>query len=181
MAKKTASKSVAKGKTKPLPVWDLSDLYAGPNDPTLVRDMKTLEKKATAFARSYQGKLATLTGDDLAKAVAEYEKLQDGLGRIGSYAQLLYASDMSKPANTQFYQNAQEQLTVISSQLIFFGLEINKLSDATLAKAIKQSIYPWVRLHSPPPAHAHRRPSSTRHTARLTRQAELKARCRHPC
>jgi oligoendopeptidase F len=139
MAKKTASKSVAKGKTKPLPVWDLSDLYAGPNDPTLVRDMKTLEKKATAFARSYQGKLATLTGDDLAKAVAEYEKLQDGLGRIGSYAQLLYASDMSKPANTQFYQNAQEQLTVISSQLIFFGLEINKLSDAALAKAIKQS------------------------------------------
>ena len=149
MAKKPATQSTAARKAKPLPVWDLSDLYASPNDPILARDMKALEKKAVAFARSYQGKLAKLAGDDLAKAVSEYEKLHDGLGRIGSYAQLLYASDMSKPANTQFYQNAQEQLTVISSQLIFFGLEINKLSDAALAKTLKQSkklahFKPWL-------------------------------------
>lgn len=139
MAKKPATKNKAGTKVKPLPVWDLSDFYAGPNDPAVARDVKALEKKAAAFAKAYAGKLVTLTGDDLAKALAEYEKLQDGLGRLGSYAQLLYASDMSAPANTQFYQNAQEQLTVISSQLIFFGLEINKLSDAALAKALKQS------------------------------------------
>ncbi len=139
MAKKPIAEKKSATKSKPLPVWDLSDFYNGPSDPAVVRDIKTLEKKAAAFAKNYVGKLAKLTGDDLAKAVAQYEKIQDSLGRIGSYAQLLYASDMSAPANTQFYQNAQEQLTVISSQLIFFSLEINKLSDATLAKAIKQS------------------------------------------
>lgn len=139
MAKKPATKAVSSRKPKALPVWDLSDLYAGPNDPAIARDVKTFEKKATAFAKTYQGKLAKLSGDALAVALMEYEKLQDGLGRLGSYAQLLYAGDMSKPANTQFYQNAQEQLTVISSQLIFFGLEVNKLSEAALAKALKQS------------------------------------------
>lgn len=139
MAKKPAKKSTTKTKTDSLPVWDLSDFYAGPSDPAVARDVKSLEIKAASFAKTYAGKLAKLSGDDLAKAVAEYEKIQDALGRIGSYAQLLYASDMSAPANTQFYQNAQEQLTVISSQLIFFGLEINKLSDAQLAKATKQS------------------------------------------
>ncbi len=139
MAKKPVAKNKASAKSKPLPVWDLSDFYTSPNDPAVARDTKALEKKAAAFAKAYAGKLAKLTGDDLAKTVAEYEKLQDGLGRLGSYAQLLYASDMSAPANTQFYQNAQEQLTVISSQLIFFGLEINKLSDAQLTKATKQS------------------------------------------
>lgn len=139
MAKKPAKKSTTKTKTDSLPVWDLSDFYAGPSDPAVARDVKALEKKAARFAKTYAGKLAKLSGDDLANAVADYEKIQDALGRIGSYAQLLYASDMSAPANTQFYQNAQEQLTVISSQLIFFGLEINKLSDAQLAKATKQS------------------------------------------
>ncbi|MBX9726998.1 MAG: hypothetical protein K2X09_07015, partial [Rickettsiales bacterium] len=139
MAKKPANKAAITRKAKALPVWDLSDLYAGPNDPAIARDVKSFEKKATAFAKAYQGKLAKLTGDALAGALMEYETLQDGLGRLGSYAQLLYASDMSKPANTQFYQNAQEQLTVISSQLIFFGLEVNKLSEEALAKALKQS------------------------------------------
>ncbi|MDX2095451.1 MAG: M3 family oligoendopeptidase [Alphaproteobacteria bacterium] len=136
---KTTAKATVKAKEKPLPVWDLGDLYAGPNDPALARDFKRFDKKATVFAKAYEGRLATLAGDTLAKAVAEYEALQDGLGRIGSYAQLLYAGDMANPANTQFYQNAQEQLTVISSRLIFFGLEINKLSDAQLAKAYRQS------------------------------------------
>ena len=141
MAKKTiAKKSASKATKSPkLPVWDLSDLYTAPNDPAVARDMKTLGKQAAAFAKNYSGKLAKLTGDALAKAVAEYETMQDGLGKLGSYAQLLYASDMAKPANTQFYQNAQEQLTVIGSQLIFFGLELNKLPDAQLAKLFKSS------------------------------------------
>lgn len=151
MAKKpVAKKAPTKSATpKALPVWDLSDLYAAPSDPKLAADVKSLEKKAAAFAKKYAGTLAKCSGDELATAVRDYEKMQDTLGRIGSYAQLLYASDMANPANTQFYQNAQEQLTVISSQLIFFGLELNKLSDAALAKACKQSpklahYMPWL-------------------------------------
>ncbi len=146
IAKKATAKAV---KSTKLPVWDLSDLYQAPNDPKIAADFKSLTKKAAEFAKAYAGKLAKLSGDQLAIAVADYEKMQDALGKIGSYAQLLYASDMAAPANTQFYQNAQEQLTVISSQLIFFGLEINKLSDAQLAKALKSSkklahYQPWL-------------------------------------
>lgn len=122
-----------------LPVWDLTDLYTSPKDPAVARDVKALGNKASAFAKTYAGKLAKLSANGLAGAISEYEKLQDGLGRIGSYAQLLYASDMSDPVNTQFYQNAQEQLTVISTQLVFFTLELNKLSDVALAKAYKAS------------------------------------------
>lgn len=141
MAKKAvAKKSSAKAVKSPkLPVWDLTDMYQSPKDPAIARDMKSLGAKAATFAKTYAGKLAKLDGDVLAKALAEYESMQDALGKIGSYAQLLYASDMSNPAHTQFYQNAQEQLTVISSQLIFFTLELNKLPDAALNKAFKQS------------------------------------------
>ena len=140
--KKTAKKLA-------LPTWDLSDLYKGTNDAAVTRDLKSLTTNAAAFAKSYQGKLAKLSGDDLAKAIAAYEKMQDTIGRLGSFAQLLYAGDMSDASITQFYQNIHEQLNVISTQLVFFGLELNKIADkplaASIAKSKKLAHYkPWI-------------------------------------
>ncbi len=122
-----------------LPTWDLSDLYPSPSHPSVRRDLKWLAKEVPVFAKSHQGKLAKHSADALAKAIAQYEKIQDVLGRLGSYAQLLYAGDMSSPEVTQFYQNTVEELTAISSHLVFFGLEINKLPEKPLAAAYKKS------------------------------------------
>ena len=177
MARSSTNKTVSKPATKPvakktkaapkpakksakvsaLPVWDLTDLYPSPTNPAVARDIKLLAGKVAQFAKSYQGKLATLSGDKFAAALKEFEAIQDTLGRLGSYAQLLYAGDMSKPAITQFYQNTIEQLTVITSQLVFFGLEINTLDEKKLKAAYKQSAKlahykPWldaVRLGKP--------------------------------
>lgn len=141
MAKKKGvpQTAVKQKRTEKLPIWDLTDLYKSPADPSVSRDFKALAMNTKSFAKAYTGKLSALAPEALAKAVAEYEQLQDGLGKIGSYAQLLYTTDMSNPSYTQFYQNAQEQLTAISSQLVFFTLEVNKISDAALAKAYKKS------------------------------------------
>ncbi len=122
-----------------LPVWDLTDMYPSPKDAAVKKDVASLTKNAAAFAKKYQGKLAALDGDALAEAIRTYEKMQDTLGKLGSYAQLLYAGDMNDPAITQFYQNTQETLTVISTQLVFFGLEMNKIDDKQLAAAYKKS------------------------------------------
>lgn len=135
----------AKKKTAALPGWDLTHLYKNISDPAIVRDIKTLEKKSADFAKRYQGKLAT----KLAEAMHDYEQLQEGLGKLGSYAQLVYATDMSDPAVTQFYQNTSEALTRISSLTIFFTLELNKLSDASVKSAVKKSktlarYQPWI-------------------------------------
>lgn len=130
-------------------MWDLTDFYASLKDPAIKADLASLEKKANAFAKKYQGKLAALKGDALAAAIASYEGMQDGIGKLGSYAQLQYAGNMADPAITQFYQNTQEQLTVISSALIFFGLELNKLADKQLVAGYKTSkklakYKPWI-------------------------------------
>ena len=132
-AKKVAAKKVT------LPAWDLSDLYPSPSHPSVARDIKALHKNAAEFAKTYQNKLNALNADALAKAIRSFEAMQDTLGRLGSYAQLLYAGDMSDASITQFYQNTVEELTAISSQIIFFGLEINKLEDKALAAAYKKS------------------------------------------
>lgn len=121
--------------TSKLPGWDLSALYSGISDPAIKRDIAALEKRAAEFAKRYQGKLAK--PGMLAESILDYERMQDSIGKLGSYAQLVYAADMSDPAITQFYQNTSETLTAIGSRIIFYTLEINKLSDKDMKAAEK--------------------------------------------
>ncbi|WP_339861322.1 M3 family oligoendopeptidase [Thalassospira alkalitolerans] len=120
---------------KNLPTWDLTDLYNDPKDPAIRRDLDDAKARSDAFQKTYQGKLAGLSGDELAAAIAEYEAVSEVCGRIGSFAQLLYAGDGSDAAIGQFYQSVQEEMTSISSLSLFFGLEINRIEeDVLLAK-----------------------------------------------
>ena len=130
-----AAAAKKKATTTQLPGWDLSALYKSIKDPAIARDIAALEKKSTAFAKRYQGKLAK--PGMLAESILDYEKLQDSIGKLGSYAQLVYSADMQTPAITQFYQNISETLTTIGSTIIFYTLEINKLSDKDMKAAEK--------------------------------------------
>lgn len=115
-----------------LPAWDLSDLYAGPDSPVLTADLDQAEKDAAAFAARYAGTLSSLTGGELAAAIAEYERLDEVLSKIMSFAGLLYASNMADPNIGRFYQGMSERVTGISVHMLFFTLEINRLEDAVL-------------------------------------------------
>ncbi len=117
---------------KNLPTWDLTDLYNDPKDPAIRRDLDDAKNRSQAFQKSYQGKLNDLSGDELAGAIAEYEAISEICGKIGSFAQLLYAGDSADPAIGQFYQSVQEEMTAISSLSLFFGLELNRIEDDAL-------------------------------------------------
>ncbi|MEZ0283210.1 M3 family oligoendopeptidase [Methyloceanibacter sp.] len=158
----------AKGKTSPkrrngaaaqakklgnLPEWKLGDLYEAPDAATLKADLAQSEQAADAMQARYAGKLAALLdggkgGAELARAVREFEHLNDVLGRIVSYAGLLYAADTSDPKRQKFYGDIQEKITAISSKLLFFGLELNRLDDAALEAAMANSelghFLPWI-------------------------------------
>lgn len=134
-----AKKKAASKKPQKLPTWDLSHLYSGITDHAITRDMTQVAKESTSFAKDYEKKIKTLSAPKFAEAIRRYEKLSDTMGKLGSYAQLLYAADMSDGKVTQFYQNTSEALTLHSSKLVFFTLEINSLSDDNLSKLIKGS------------------------------------------
>ena len=70
-----------------LPQWDLSDLYSAPDSPALQADLTSADTAARTFKEQYIGKLAAATGDDLAAAVGNYERIEEILSRIMSYAQ----------------------------------------------------------------------------------------------
>jgi oligoendopeptidase F len=135
-AASSASPSVDLG---PMPEWDLTDLYPSPDSPEVERDFAAAAAQAKRFKQTYQGQLVAMgrDGAKLAQAVKEYEQLADLMGRLGSYAGLLYAADQSDPARAKFYGDTSERLTNISNDLIFFELELNKIEDADLAEALK--------------------------------------------
>jgi oligoendopeptidase F len=132
-----------------LPEWNLADLYPAIDSPALAADLAAAERDAARFAADYRGRLKELAedaaaGEKLGEAVARYEALQEILGRIMSYAGLVYAGDTSDPARAKFYGDMQGKITDISTQLLFFQLELNRLDDALLdAAAAKPPLAHW--------------------------------------
>ena len=132
-----------------LPRWHLDDLYPGQDSPALKSDIERSEADAKSFQERYQGKLERLDGATLGAAVAEYEAIDETLSRLSSYAYLVYAGDMSNAANGRFLQAIQEKVTSISSRLLFFTLELNRLEDSELRDRLGDPALaryaPWLR------------------------------------
>jgi oligoendopeptidase F len=132
-----------------LPEWNLADLYPGRDSPELAADLAASERGAAAFAARYEGKLAGLSGDELGAAIAEYERLQETIGRLYSYAGLVHAGNISDPELGRFYQTVQERLNAITTPLLFFVLELNRLDQADLDAKLQSPALahygPWLR------------------------------------
>ena len=132
-----------------LPTWDLGDLYPAPDSPAVQADFAKAEQAARAFAAAHQGKLAAMPGEVLAAAIAEYERIEEVLGRLASYAQLLFSGDSTNAEIGRFYQTVSERVTAISSHLLFFALELNRLDDAMLDQKLAEPALarwePWLR------------------------------------
>ena len=124
-----------------LPQWRLDDLYEAMDSPRFAADLERAARDATAFAKRWRGQLAEIAagagaGATLAEAVTGYEALQDLVGRVMSYASLLYASNTSDAARAKFYGDAQEKVTALAGDLLFFELELNRLDDSALDAAM---------------------------------------------
>ncbi len=132
-----------------LPVWDLSDLYPSADSGLLLGDLDRAAADASAFAAQYTGKLAALDGAALAGAIRRYEQIEEILGRVMSYAQLMFSGDSTDSVIGGFYQTMQERVTVISSDLLFFTLELNRIDDAVLDAKLRAPELahwaPWLR------------------------------------
>lgn len=133
-----------------LPEWNLGDLYSAINAPEVDADIAKAKELANSFHKHYANKVETLNADALAKAIAEFEALQDVLGKLGSYAQLCYAGNMTDPQLAQFYQNITETLTDLASQVLFFTLGLNKIEEKDLQEKLSASkalahFAPWLR------------------------------------
>jgi oligoendopeptidase F len=122
-----------------MPEWNLADLYASPKDPAVERDLSRMAVDARTIKDRYQGKLVGMgrDGTALAGAVKAYEDLSELMGKLASYAQLLYSGNQADQDRAKFYGDISEKMTEISRDLVFFELELNQIAEADLAEAVK--------------------------------------------
>ena len=120
-----------------LPVWDLTDLYPANDAPELKADLAQARAEAEAFEADYKGRLDGLArSNGLLAAITRMEALNDVTGRIGSYAFLQYVRNTQDPDSAKFLGDVNQALTDLSSGLIFFALELNRIDDAVIAAAL---------------------------------------------
>jgi oligoendopeptidase F len=163
-ARKSAASKAKAGKTsaltrksaaKPvkLPEWNLTDLYPAIGAPEVAADLDRLDADCAAFEADFKGRLAEETAKDggalwLAGAVKHYEAIEDLAGRLGSYAGLVHAGDSVDPTKSKFYGDVSERLTAASVHLLFFTLELNRIDDSVLERAMETPelghYRPWI-------------------------------------
>ncbi len=132
-----------------LPIWNLSDLYESPKAKKLNNDLNNLRIFTKKFEKKYASKITNISSNQLLKAIIELEDIDTKIDKIMSYAHLLVAQDGNNEKNKIFYQQMQEQITNITSSIVFFSLEINEISEKNLKKIYadkKLKIYKnWIK------------------------------------
>ena len=81
----------------------------------------------------------TLTADALLDALKELEIIYEALGRVGSYAGLLYASDTANPDYQNLDQRVEQRSTEIRNLLLFFEIQWLKADDSDSRPADRRS------------------------------------------
>ncbi len=122
-----------------LPEWDLSDLYTAQDAPELLADLAWLQTACADFAQAYEGKLAGLDGAAMLACIRAYERIEAVAGRIMSFAGLRYYQNTLDSARAKFMSDCQDQITDMTTGLVFFTLEFNRIADETYARTFAAS------------------------------------------
>jgi oligoendopeptidase F len=136
-----------------LPEWNLADLYPSLDAPQVAADLERAEAECVAFEETYKGKLAEIAaapdaGERMHAAVARFEAIEELLGKLASFAGLLYFGNTADPQRAKFYGDVRERITAASVHLLFFALELNRIDDAMIEKSLGHPKFaryrPWI-------------------------------------
>lgn len=130
--------------------WNLDPLLdGGADDPdaAVTAMIADAQRRAEAFAETYQGALGEIDGAGLVAAMRELEAIQEELGRAGSYAMLNFAGNTADPPRGALLQKVQEGGTKIETTLLFFELEWAALDDDRAEELLAADGLDFVRHH----------------------------------
>lgn len=117
--------------------WDLSDLYNSPSDTALETDTNRVIKKADEFNAAYRGRVAELDAAEFAKMLQEYEDIIQILGKIGSYAHLIWSTNTEDSELGKLLQKSNELSSEVSQKVVFSDVEWLKIEDEKANKLIQ--------------------------------------------
>ncbi|MCE9557740.1 MAG: M3 family oligoendopeptidase [Armatimonadetes bacterium] len=112
--------------------WDLSVLFDSITDPRIEKSWSELAKRMDAFSKAYRGRVAELSAIELATAIAELESIAQTASKPVQFAQLLFACDALSAEIGAFMQGQIMKASELRVKLMFFELELQKVSAETI-------------------------------------------------
>ena len=120
-----------------LPEWDLTDLYTSEDAPELSRDLELAgTANAPRLPQITKASWPNLDAAGLLNCVQRNEKINAIAGRIMSFAGLRYYQLTTDAERAKFLSDMQEKITIFTTPLVFFTLEINRIDDDALKAAL---------------------------------------------
>lgn len=122
-----------------LPRWDLTEYYEGIDDPRIRADLDEARKMAEDFAARYKGRVAGLSGDEIADALEADTAIYVKGGRPAYYGSLLKSLDGTDSAIGRFVQGIAEAGNARAGTTMFFELELRGMSEDELNAKLAES------------------------------------------
>ena len=133
-----------------LPSWSLADLYPAADAPEIDKDITAVRADAEALNSTWKGRVHEADAAAFAGLVRSYEKINEKLGRLSSFADLAFAADMTGAETGRQAQMMRELDGEISALLVFVELEIARLDDSHIETLMAHpevaALAPWLRL-----------------------------------
>ena len=114
--------------------WDLSDLFASPDDPRIEEALARELERAKAFEDRYKGKVATLEPKAFTQMMAELAEHEEAAARPEVYAYLLHSQDTQDHAAGRLLARVREASAERGAHMVFFTLELAQTSDEQAEK-----------------------------------------------
>ena len=123
-----------------LGTWNLSELYSGPNDPAIERDMQHAEERVAAFAAEWKGRTDYLEDPTVLRAALD---AYDTLGRdVGTGDKPSYYVTLARGINQgdtelkALQSSLRKRAVAMSNSLQFFELTIGKIEESMQRKML---------------------------------------------
>ena len=127
--------------------WDLTIMYVGIDDPTILEDITRLGDMAKAFSSAYKGKLK----ETLGVAIEDYIEITMLAEKIGIFLSLKQSTDVADSQVKAKLAWVNNQISYVQGEyLTFFELELMTLSEADLmhlasVSPIAAKHMPWIK------------------------------------
>jgi len=129
--------------------WDLTSLYTGPQDPTLVADSRRSLELAREFSSRWKGKVAELSPQDAGRMLLEHEQGSLLQWKIASWTSLAYSADARNEAVGAALAHARDLFSQIEAETSFLQVEIAAVPDSTVDRWLDDEqvgrLERWVR------------------------------------
>jgi len=118
--------------------WNLSGLYAGPDDKRIENDLETVLDQAEKFNQEFHGRISNgnLNAGELLGAIEKLEAINTNILRPEIYAFLAFSANTADPALKALVSRCQEMAARVRNLVLFFDLEIQKMDPEKLERLL---------------------------------------------